>query len=192
MEPVRSFIAIKLPDELKLRLAQLETELKRDEPPGVKWVSPDSIHLTLKFLGNIAAGRIEAVTGAMEESARGIAPFRLRARGLGVFPTLQRAQVAWVGIDGEVGRLSQLQKQLESNLARLGFTPESRAFTPHLTLARLKNYASLDERQSFGRLIASREFAAGDIEVEAVSLMKSRLTRSGAIYSRLSSVRLKG
>jgi 2'-5' RNA ligase len=192
MEPVRSFIAIKLPDELKLRLAQLETELKRDEPPGVKWVSPDSIHLTLKFLGNIAAGRIEAVTGAMEESARGIAPFRLRARGLGVFPNLQRAQVAWVGIDGEVGRLSQLQKQLESNLARLGFTPESRAFTPHLTLARLKNYASLDERQSFGRLIASREFAAGDIEVEAVSLMKSRLTRSGAIYSRLSSVRLKG
>ena len=192
MEPVRSFIAIKLPDELKLRLAQLETELKRDEPPGVKWVSPDSIHLTLKFLGNIAAGRIEAVTGAMEESARGIAPFRLRARGLGVFPNLQRAQVAWVGIDGEVGRLSQLQKQLESNLARLGFTPESRAFTTHLTLARLKNYASLDERQSFGRLIASREFAAGDIEVEAVSLMKSRLTRSGAIYSRLSSVRLKG
>jgi 2'-5' RNA ligase len=192
MEPVRSFIAIKLPDELKLRLAQLETELKRDEPPGVKWVSPDSIHLTLKFLGNIAAGRIEAVTGAMEESARGIAPFRLRARGLGVFPNLQRAQVAWVGIDGEVGRLSQLQKQLESNLARLGFTPESRAFTPHLTLARLKNYASLDERQSFGRLIASREFAAGDIEVEAVSLMKSRLTRSEAIYSRLSSVRLKG
>jgi 2'-5' RNA ligase len=192
MEPVRSFIAIKLPDELKLRLAQLETELKRDEPPGVKWVSPDSIHLTLKFLGNIAAGRIEAVTGAMEESARGIAPFRLRARGLGVFPNLQRAQVAWVGIDGEVGRLSQLQKQLESNLARLGFTPESRAFTPHLTLARLKNYASLDERQSFGRLIASREFAAGDIEVEAVSLMKSQLTRSGAIYSRLSSVRLKG
>lgn len=192
MEPVRSFIAIELPDGLKLRLAQLETELKRDEPPGVKWVSPNSIHLTLKFLGNIAAGSIEAVTGAMEESVRGIAPFRLRAEGLGVFPNLKWAQVAWVGIDGEVDRLSRLQKQLESNLARLGFTPESRAFTPHLTLARLKNYASPDERQSFGRLIAGCEFAAGDIAVEAVSLMKSQLTRSGAIYSRLSSARLKG
>jgi 2'-5' RNA ligase len=128
----------------------------------------------------------------MEESVWGITPFRLRARGLGVFPNLKRAQVAWVGIDGEVDRLSRLQKQLESNLARLGFTPESRAFTPHLTLARLKNYASPDERQSFGRLISSREFAAGEIDVEAISLMKSQLTRSGAIYSRLSSVRLKG
>jgi len=192
MEPVRSFIAIELPDELKLRLTQLETELKRDEPPGVKWVSPESIHLTLKFLGNIDAGRIEAITRAMEESAQGIAPFRLRASGLGVFPNLKRAQVAWVGINGEVDRLSRLQKQLESNLARLGFTPESRTFTPHLTLARLKNYASPDERQSFGRLIASREFTAGNIEVVAINLMKSQLTRSGAIYSRLSSARLEG
>ena len=192
MEPVRSFIAIELPDELKLRLTQMETELKRDEPPGVKWVSPESIHLTLKFLGNIDAGRIEAITRAMEESAQGIAPFRLRASGLGVFPNQKRAQVAWVGINGEVDRLSRLQKQLESNLTRLAFTPESRAFTPHLTLARLKNYASPDERQSFGRLIASREFTAGNIEVVAINLMKSQLTRSGAIYSRLSSARLEG
>jgi 2'-5' RNA ligase len=192
MEQVRSFIAIELPDELKLRLTQLETELKGDEPPGVKWVSPESIHLTLKFLGNIDAGRIEAVTRAMEESVRGIAPFRLRASGLGVFPSLKRAQVAWVGINGEVDQLSRLQKQLESNLARRGFPPKSRAFTPHLTLARLKNYASPDERQSFGRLIASREFEAGDIEVEAINLMKSQLTRSGAIYSRLSSAQLEG
>jgi 2'-5' RNA ligase len=192
MEQVRSFVAIELPDELKLRLTQLETELKGDEPPGVKWVSPESIHLTLKFLGNIDAGRIEAVTRAMEESVRGIAPFRLRVSGLGVFPSLKRAQVAWVGINGEVDQLSRLQKQLESNLARRGFPPESRAFTPHLTLARLKNYASPDERQSFGRLIASREFEAGDIEVEAINLMKSQLTRSGAIYSRLSSAQLEG
>jgi 2'-5' RNA ligase len=192
MEPVRSFIAIELPDDLKLRLTQLVTELKRDGPPAVKWVNPESIHLTLKFLGNIAAERIEAVTGAMEAAARGIAPFRLRAQGLGVFPNLKRAQVAWVGINGEVERLNRLQKQLESELARLGFSPESRAFTPHLTLARLKNYASPDERQHFGRLISSREFTAGDIEVAAVSLMKSQLTRSGAIYSRLSRTELKG
>jgi len=192
MEQLRSFIAIELPDEVKLRLTQLETELKRDEPPGVKWVSPESIHLTLKFLGNIAIDMTVAITRAMEESVRGITPFRLRVRGLGVFPGLKRAQVAWVGINGEVDRLSQLQRQLDSNLTPLGFTPESRAFTPHLTLARFSNRASPDERQRLARLIASHEFEAGDIKVAAISLMKSQLTRGGAIYSRISSARLEG
>ena len=189
---MRSFIAIELPNELKLRLTQLETELKRDEPPGVKWVNPDSIHLTLKFLGNIAIDMTVAITRAMEESARGITPFRLRAKGLGVFPNLKRAQVAWVGINGEVDRLSHLQGRLESNLTPLGFTPESRAFTPHLTLARLRNSASPDERQRFGQLIAGTKFeAAYTFQVNAVSLMRSQLTREGAIYSRISSVELK-
>ncbi|MBN1862988.1 MAG: RNA 2',3'-cyclic phosphodiesterase [Dehalococcoidales bacterium] len=192
MEPVRSFIAIELPDELKQQLTRLETELKKDGPPGVKWVSPESIHLTLKFLGNIAADKIEAVTGVMTESARGIVPFRLSARGLGVFPNPKRAQVVWVGMEGDLDQLRQLQKQLEAELDRLGFPPEARAFTPHLTLARLRNYASPEERQRFGRLIADREFSAGDIEVESLSLMRSQLTRSGAVYSRLSSVRLTG
>jgi 2'-5' RNA ligase len=192
MEPVRSFIAIELPDELKQQLTRLETELKKDGPPGVKWVSPESIHLTLKFLGNIAADKIEAVTGVMTESVRGIVPFRLSARGLGVFPNPKRAQVVWVGMEGDLDQLRQLQKQLEAELDRLGFPPEARAFTPHLTLARLRNYASPEERQRFGRLIADREFSAGDIEVESLSLMRSQLTRSGAVYSRLSSVRLTG
>jgi 2'-5' RNA ligase len=192
MELVRSFLAIELPEDLKQRLAHLEAELKKGEPPGVKWVSPEGIHLTLKFLGNISPGSIEAITGAIEESARGIAPFRLRASGLGVFPSPKRARVAWVGIEGELDRLSQLQKRLETNLARIGFTPESRAFTPHLTLARLKDYVSPDDRQRFGSRVAGHEFSAGDIEVKAISLMKSQLSRSGAVYSRLSSTGLEG
>ena len=191
MEQIRCFIAIELPAELKLKLAQLEAQLKAEEQPWVKWVRPDSIHLTLKFLGNIAVDMTAAITGAIEESARGIIPFHLRASELGVFPNLKRAQVAWVGMSGEVDKLSQLQERLESNLTPLGFTPESRSFTPHLTLARLSNRASLDDRQRFGKLIASTRFEAGDIEVDAISLIRSQLTRGGAIYSRLSLVRFK-
>jgi 2'-5' RNA ligase len=191
MEQVRSFIAIELPDELKLGLTQLEAQLKMSKQPWVKWVDPYSIHLTLKFLGSIAVDRISEITRAMEEAIQGISPFRLEVKDLGVFPNLRRVQVAWVGISGEVDKLSQLQQHLESNLARLGFAPERRPFTPHLTLARLRNQASLDERQSFGQLIATTKFeAVYTIKVDAINLMRSQLTREGAIYSRISSVGL--
>jgi len=191
MEQVRSFIAIELPDGLKLELSQLEARLKLGEPPWVKWVDPYGIHLTLKFLGNVAVNRLGDITGAMETAAQGIPPFRLEVKELGVFPNLRRAQVAWVGISGEVDKLGQLQQRLESNLAPLGFAPESRPFTPHLTLARLRNQASPDERQRFGQLIGSTKFeSAHAIEVDAINLMRSQLTREGAIYSRISSVGL--
>jgi len=191
MEQIRSFIAIELPKELKQELAQLETQLKVDRQPWVKWVRPDSIHLTLKFLGNIAVDTTVAITRAIEASVRGIKPFHLQVKELGVFPNLKRVQVAWVGISGEVDKLTQLQKHLESNLSPLGFAAESRSFTPHLTLARLNERASPDERQAFGQLIASTRFENGDIKVDAISLMKSQLTRAGAIYTRISLVSLE-
>jgi len=193
MEQVRSFIAIELPAELKEGLAQLEAQLKLGKPSAVKWVDPSSIHLTLKFLGNIAVDRISAITRAMEEATRELSPFQLKVTGLGGFPNLKRVQVAWVGIGGEVDKLGQLQQRIESSLAPLGFTAESRRFTPHLTLARLRDRASADERQRFGQLIASTKFeAVYTIKVDSINLMRSQLTREGAIYSRLSSVGLRG
>ncbi|MFC1932069.1 RNA 2',3'-cyclic phosphodiesterase [Chloroflexota bacterium] len=191
MEQIRSFIAIELPDELKLELDQLKAQLKSGTQPWVKWVDPNSIHLTLKFLGNISLDKAGEITRAIEKAAQGIPPFCLEVKDLGVFPNLKRVQIAWVGISGEIDKLAQLQQHIESNLALLGFVPESRPFTAHLTLARLRNQASLDERQRFGQLIASTRFEAGIIKVDAISLMKSQLTREGAIYSRISSVRLK-
>ena len=192
MEQVRCFIAIGLPDEIKEGLVQLQAQLKSGNQPGVKWVDPYGIHLTLKFLGSVAADRIDPITGAMGEAAQGIPPFRLKVEGLGVFPSLRRVQVVWVGVSGEVDRLAQLQQRIESNLAGLGFAPERRRFTPHLTLARLRDRASLDERQRFGQLIAGTKFElAYSFQVDAISLMRSQLTREGAIYSRISAVELK-
>ena len=192
MEQVRSFIAIELPDKLKLALTQLEAQLKSGQQPSVKWVDPYSIHLTLKFLGNIGIDRVGVITKAMEEAVRGMTPFHLEVKGLGVFPNLRRVQVAWVGVGGEVAHLSQLQQRVESSLAPLGFATESRPFTPHLTIARLRDRASPDERQSFGRLIAGTRFdAVYDLNVDCVNLMKSQLTREGAIHSRISSVKLE-
>ena len=192
MEQVRSFIAIELPDELKLALSQLQSQLKSGKQYPVKWTDPYGVHLTLKFLGNIAVAKTGEITKAIETAARGIPPFHLEVKGLGVFPNLRRVQVAWIGVSGDVDRLNQLQQYLESKLTPLGFAPEARRFTPHLTLARLRDRASFEERQSFGQLIASTRFdKIYGFSVDSVNLMKSQLTREGAIYSKISSVKLK-
>lgn len=192
MQRIRSFVAIELPNELKTGLAQLQAQLKVGEQPWVKWVDPNSIHLTLKFLGNISISKTGEITKLIEEATQGIPHFHLEVKGLGTFPNFKRPQVAWVGMEGEVDRLVQLQQRLDSNLASLGFAVEKRSFTPHLTLARLRNGTSPEDRQKFGQLIAHTEFEpACTVWVESISLMKSQLTREGAIYSRVSSVELK-
>jgi 2'-5' RNA ligase len=192
MEQIRCFIAIELPEEVKAGLSRLQAKLKLANPPSVKWVDPHSTHLTLKFLGEVDADMTGLITEAIGEAAYGIPPFHLEVKGLGVFPNLRRVQVAWVGIIGEIDKLVQLQKRIESNLAELGFAPESRAFTPHLTLARVHERASPDERQELGQLIAdTKSEAVYAFPVDAISLMRSQLTRAGAIYSQISSVKLK-
>ncbi len=191
MEQIRSFIAIELPDEIKLELKQLESQLNSRRRYAMKWVDPDSIHLTLKFLGNIAVDRTGEIIGVIEEAATGISPFRVNVTGLGVFPNPKRVQVAWVGLSGQIDKLGQLQQNIESGMEKLGFVTEKRKFTPHLTIARFRNHASPGERQDFGQLIANTVFDAGSFIVDSISLMKSQLTREGAVYTRISSVKLK-
>ncbi len=191
MEQIRSFIAIELPPGLKLEIGQLQAKLKSGLPSSMKWVNPESIHLTLKFLGNITDNQITEITGAIADAARSVSPFRLEVKGLGVFPNLNRVQVIWTGLKGDTTRLEQLQRRLEANLDGLGFTPEARPFTSHLTLARVRQQTTPEERQRLGQLMAETVFeAAHPIDVAAISLMKSQLTRAGAIYSRLGLIKL--
>jgi 2'-5' RNA ligase len=190
-EQIRSFVAIELPEEAKKGLARLRKQLERDEHKFVKWVDPRGIHLTLKFLGNIPSKRVTEITEAMGKAVEGISPFRLEISGLGAFPSLKQARVLWVGIGGELDQLSTLQQNIDSVLAALGFAREERPFVPHLTLARVREGASLPERRSFGELVGSAAFEDKyPIEVEAVRLMRSQLTPAGALYTCLSVVGL--
>jgi 2'-5' RNA ligase len=190
-EQIRSFIAIELPEEAKQGLAKLRKELERDEHRFVKWVDAGGIHLTLKFLGNIPSKRVTETTEAMRKAVQGISPFHLEISGLGVFPSLRQARVFWVGIGGEVDKLSRLQQNIDSALAALGFAKEERSFVPHLTLARIRQGASPLERRNFGELVGSTSFEDKyHVEVEAISLMRSQLTPAGAIYTCLSAVGL--
>lgn len=190
-EEIRSFIAVELPEGVKEGLARLRNKLERDEHRFVKWVDPGGIHLTLKFLGNIPFKQVTEITKAIEEAAQGISPFHLEISGLGVFPNLKQPRVFWVGIGGEVDKLSRLQQNIDSALAALGFAKEERSFVPHLTLARIRQGASPPERRTFGELVGSTIFEDKyHIKVDAISLMKSQLTLAGAIYTRLSVVGL--
>jgi 2'-5' RNA ligase len=192
MEQIRSFIAVELPQELKLALTRLQERLKSGGQAPVKWVSPDSLHLTLKFLGNISPGMTGRITSALEGAVRGMRPFILEVSGLGVFPNPRRVQIIWVGLTGETSKLIQLQQRIEASLVPLGFTAETRPFSPHLTLARVRDQATPAEREDLGQLISGMSFAADfKLNVDAVHLMRSQLTREGPIYSRLSSVALK-
>jgi 2'-5' RNA ligase len=192
MEEVRSFIAVELPPEVKSTLARLQNRLKSGSRAPVKWVDPESIHLTLKFLGNIDTALIDKITAALGEACRGVRPFSLEINGIGVFPNERRVRVVWVGLAGETATLGQLQKRVDDGLAPLGFKAEARPFTPHLTLARVREQATPDERQALGQLVSHTSLeSSGSLTVSALHLMRSQLTREGPIYTRINSVTLK-
>ncbi len=192
MEQIRAFIATELPDEVRAALDQLQNGLKSERRSFVRWVHPEGIHLTLKFLGNIGAGKVPEIIEAMAKACRGVTSFHLALNGLGVFPNFRSPRVVWVGLVGEVEKLSALQECLEQALEPLGFAPEDRAFTPHLTLGRLRDGTTREERLRFGELVTSmRSGGMPSFEVSAISLMRSELMPSGAVYSRLQSVSLE-
>ncbi len=192
MSLIRAFIAVELPEGLKKELAELEAQLKKSSPTVVKWVDPNSIHITLKFLGEVSEDNIDELMLAIEESAQGISPFKLEVSEVGAFPDLDHVQVVWVGVTGELDKVLQLQKRIESNTEQLGFPRESRAFTPHLTLGRVRNEAKPNDRQRIGKLLTNTSFAAlHNVDVNAINLMKSQLTSTGAIYTCIGSIKLK-
>jgi 2'-5' RNA ligase len=192
METIRSFIAIELPNEVKQALGRIQGKLKNAGGAPVRWVDPGIIHLTLKFLGDIDAADTGKITAAMETAARAVSQFNIEVSGLGVFPNLQRVQIVWVGLSGELERLNQLQKRVETALTPLGFKPEGRNFTPHLTLGRVRDNARPDERQSLGRLVSGTDFKEKYvISVKSINLMKSQLTREGPIYTKIGSAALR-
>ena len=191
MEKIRCFVAIELPPQIKAQLSALEERLKTGRQPFAKWVNPSSIHLTLKFLGNVSTAKVPEIVEAISSTSEGKSPFNLQLGSLGAFPNWQRPRVVWVGMGGETAKLAGLQRDIETALSPLGFPPESRSFSPHLTLARFREGASPEERRGF----AEHARAIGPdspllFEVDAVVLMRSQLTPSGAIYSRLANIEL--
>lgn len=188
----RLFLAISLPAQVKERLAEVQRELARSGA-DVRWVRPEGIHLTLKFLGEVPPEKIEAIVAACEKAVKEAAPgaLRLGVRGLGTFPPNRAPRVVWAGLTGDLTALARLKRALEEALVSLGFEREDRPFVPHLTLGRVK---SARRREALLKEIARfREeefFSPESIEVCTLTLYQSTLHPEGAIYTALRKIPL--
>jgi len=186
-DQIRTFIAIELDQAHHRALGDLQARFKRERNArGVRWVAPENIHLTLKFLGDVDAATVPALQRAVVDVCAGSAPFTLRIVGASAFPSTQRPNVVWVGLSGEVERAALLAKQIDDACAALGFAREERPFSPHLTLGRVKRDASPSDRRFIGEMIVNARVGdLGELRAERVIVMKSELRPGGSVYTRL-------
>jgi len=156
----------------------------------VKWVRPESIHLTLKFFGNIEEESIEEISRVITGVASKFTPFHLEVRDIGVFPNLMRPRVIWVGVDEAEDTLKILYNETEKNLEKIGYDPEQRPFNPHLTLGRVKSLK--EKRILIEKIEQFKGCELGSFQIEALYLFKSELRPAGAVYSKLNAFKLAG
>lgn len=194
---IRAFLAVELPEDLRNALGRIQHDLKQrlDRGPAknvrVSWVPPAALHLTVKFLGDTDEQVIDALREAVTPLVARYLPITLPLERLGVFPRLHQPRVLWVGPSAEweqgaeAGRLVELHRMVEDGCRPFGFAPEGRPWSPHLTLARIKE----GERQIGQALVESgvldRPVTLGSLRIASIVLMKSELRPTGALYTRL-------
>ena len=184
---IRAFFAIELPGNVKDEIGRLQESLKKTGA-DVKWVRPQGVHLTLKFLGQVAEEVIDPLAEAVSRTVASFPALELQLSQAGVFPGQKRPRVAWVGLDGDLAGLASLQKAVEERAAEFGFAMEKRPFNPHLTLGRVRSgrnknllLAALEGLEPNPLRLVARE----------VILFKSDLKPSGAVYTPLKCLPLK-
>ena len=182
MEKIRTFIAIELNSAIKDELAQLQENLK-DSAADVKWVKPQNIHLTLKFLGYVEEEKIHKISSLLDYIASSYNSLEFSLFKVGCFPKIEYPKVVWVGIDKGCAVIEEIAKKLEEELQSLGFAKEKRSFSAHLTLGRVR---SGKNRNTLVEKIKALEFnSSAQSLLHELVLFKSSLTPQGSIYTKL-------
>lgn len=194
METLRLFIAIPLPEPVLRQLAEVQRLLEKQMPAGsVRWVKPEGIHLTLKFLGDTPEGKVPAIRDALTAVARRAAPCSFTVGDLGCFPNLRRPRVIWVGVQEPGGQLALLQEAVEKGMATLGYPREGRPFSPHLTLGRVKDSVPARDVARIGDIVGATSVGTlGEVRAESFALIRSILQPTGAEYTPLAEFHLGG
>ena len=178
MSTIRTFIAIHLPTDVKAALDDVARHLDSRVPRGaIRWVRPEQMHLTLRFLGDTDTGKLPAIQAAMDAVAAGNTPFEMHLESVGCFPNPRRPRIIWVGLVGEDARLSALKKALDEALIPLGRPLENKPFRAHLTLGRVK-----DERSAAG-IDWTTDVPPLALTVSALHLIESELRPNGPVYT---------
>ena len=192
---IRVFIAVSLPEELKAELGEISSSLSV-QIPGVRWVPPENLHLTLKFLGDVEEAIIPDIQAILNQITPRYLPIICKFTGLGVFPSPRRPKVIWLGVTEGSDQLSGLAEDLSGESTRLGFKSEKRGYTPHLTLGRIKTGSGIAQLRKLLREEKEKPVRSGDstrlLKINMLLLQKSILTSKGAIYQTLSEHKNKG
>jgi len=184
-EKIRSFIAVDTSEQVKSELVRLLNELKGRTALNVKWVKPEQMHLTLVFLGEVSPEFIEKAKAQLAIVAKGFKPFQCQLENLGAFPSVQKARVIWSGLKRGEMELKELQAEVASVMAKIGYVPEKRTFTPHLTLGRIRE-------PDDARFIQGCSFTSSVLLVDQLILFKSELQPTGPVYTKISSFPFTG
>lgn len=193
MSLLRSFIAIELPAALQEAIYRACLPLRQALGSSlVRWVPPQNLHLTLKFLGDVSSANLDLLKQMLRAETERQPPFELEVGMLGSFPNLKRARVIWVGIQAPAA-LTTLQRNIETAAARLGYLSEERRFSPHLTVGRVSQHATLADQQKIRTLLESAQIGViGQAQVTSVCLFRSDLQPTGAVYTPLFEAPLRG
>ena len=185
---LRAFIAIEVPTDITEALVEAERTLQTQCRAGVKWVPAQNMHLTLKFLGDVALTQLPEVIAAVEHEAMGAHPLHLAVASFGAFPNRSQPGVVWAGLAGDIEELSSLASRIDVRLHRMGFPLDTRPFAPHLTLGRVRQEVPVVDRRALGYAVAALSVAPGlEFRADSVNVMRSELRPEGAEYTRLSS-----
>ncbi len=180
---VRTFVAVEISEAVRAAAAKVIRQMAKWDA-AVKWVDTQNMHLTLKFLGEVASVELPDICRAVEQAAAEVQGFTFEVGGVGAFPKLQRPRTVWLGVTSGADQLAQLQRSIEKGLKKLGYPPENRRFSPHLTLGRVKHPGP--ELEELSELIKSlADQPGGTTEVDEVTVFSSELTREGPIYQAL-------
>jgi RNA 2',3'-cyclic 3'-phosphodiesterase len=186
---MRTFIALRLPAGVIGMLAEIQCRLK-GHGVVIRWVRPQNIHLTLKFLGDISQSQVETVVDKMHKTGASCLPFTLVTAGLGVFPGIKRPRVLWAGLSGDTGKLGVLYQILAEQLATAGFLSEKRPFRGHLTLGRIKD--RIDSKVLAKAMADVGGLKSEVFKIDEIVLFKSDLRPKGAVYTEIECVSLTG
>jgi RNA 2',3'-cyclic 3'-phosphodiesterase len=190
-ETIRLFIAVTVPEEIKSEIEKTQAALRRVLPKEcARWTKPEQLHLTLKFLGNVAADRVPALTEALRVTCRGFKPLELRAEGMGCFPDVRRPRVVWVGINDRQEQLPVTQRAVETTTRDYTEEESAERFAGHVTLGRIKGLgrADADALASLAAGLGARFFGAWT--ADKVVLFRSLLTPNGAQHTEMAAIPL--
>lgn len=185
---MRCFISISLPEEIKKGMSAVQERLKASGA-DVSWTRPEGMHLTLKFLGEVEEERRSEIEAALNAAVRGRSPFSLDVSGIGTFPERRRPRVVWIGLRDRGNNLIWLQRAVEEEFNKIGFPPENREFSPHVTLGRIRSPKNVEKLIIL--VEEDKDVELNGFEVSHVRLMQSVLKPTGAVYTELYSVALK-